>query len=426
MTVADSHQSKMGLAAAAHGAGRAAEAKRLLEEILASSPAYGPALNSLGLIALGEGNLPAAVNLLERAAAADPKAAPVWLNLAEAHRAAQDPAEQIKALDQALAIDPYLVPALLRKAQALELLGSLGESAKLYKALLAVCPNDETISPALRDAITHGQALIDSQSELAMQAMLGPLEGVAKRFPDADMHRAHAYAEHLAGRRKVYSQQPVGGHFPYLPALEFFPRDCFPWLAELERHTPAIREELLSLWASDDPNFRPYVAYPPGTPVNQWTELNHSPRWSAWFFWENGVRNDSHCERCPRTAEVLEQLPLLDLPGKGPTAMFSILKPRTRIPPHTGSTNIRTTVHLPLVVPSGCRFRVGAQMREWQEGQAWAFDDTIEHEAWNDSESPRAILIVDCWNPLLTEPERHAVRAVTRPARGDRPPPFAL
>jgi len=92
--------------------------------------------------------------------------------------------------------------------------------------------------------------------------------------------------------------------------------------------------------------------------------------------------------------------------------MFSILAPRTRIPPHTGSNNVRTTAHLPLVVPDGCGFRVGAETRAWRVGTAWAFDDTIEHEAWNDSDEPRAIFIFHVWNPLLTAAERAAVRAV--------------
>jgi len=92
--------------------------------------------------------------------------------------------------------------------------------------------------------------------------------------------------------------------------------------------------------------------------------------------------------------------------------MFSILDPHTRIPPHTGSSNVRTTVHLPLVVPPGCGFRVGAQSRPFEPGKAWAFDDTIEHEAWNDSDRPRAILILDTWNPLLTEAERAAARII--------------
>ena len=83
--------------------------------------------------------------------------------------------------------------------------------------------------------------------------------------------------------------------------------------------------------------------------------------------------------------------------------MFSVLKPKTRIPPHTGAANFRLVVHLPLVLPAGCGFRVGGEQREWRLGEAWVFDDTIEHEAWNDSDQTRII---------LSEEERAAIRAV--------------
>jgi aspartyl/asparaginyl beta-hydroxylase (cupin superfamily) len=68
-------------------------------------------------------------------------------------------------------------------------------------------------------------------------------------------------------------------------------------------------------------------------------------------------------------------------------------------------------VHLPLVVPAGCAFRVGNETREWVPGKAWVFDDTIEHEAWNDSDQLRTVLIFDIWHPDLTEAERELVRA---------------
>jgi aspartyl/asparaginyl beta-hydroxylase (cupin superfamily) len=100
----------------------------------------------------------------------------------------------------------------------------------------------------------------------------------------------------------------------------------------------------------------------------------------------------------------------VDIAGVGPSCMFSILSPQTRIPPHTGVTNTRLVVHLPLVIPPGCGFRVGSETREWKEGEAWVFDDTIEHEAWNQSEVPRAILIFDTWYPYLTPAERDLVR----------------
>jgi aspartyl/asparaginyl beta-hydroxylase (cupin superfamily) len=91
--------------------------------------------------------------------------------------------------------------------------------------------------------------------------------------------------------------------------------------------------------------------------------------------------------------------------------MFSILDAKTRIPAHTGVNNTRLVVHLPLIVPPGCGFRVGAEQCEWQPGKAFVFDDTIEHEAWNNSDVPRAVLILDIWNPAVTAAEREMVRS---------------
>jgi aspartyl/asparaginyl beta-hydroxylase (cupin superfamily) len=154
----------------------------------------------------------------------------------------------------------------------------------------------------------------------------------------------------------------------------------------------------------------PSIDYPDELPLDQWAELNKSRRWSAFFLWRDGVRVDAHADRCPRTAGLLARAPTADVRGYAPTAFFSILDRKSHIPPHCGVTNARLIVHLPLVVPPNCRFRVGSQTREWREGEAWVFDDTIEHEAWNDSEIPRAILIFDTWHPALNAGEREMIR----------------
>ena len=394
----------------ARQAGRPAEAKALLEELVASEGS-GPAWNLLGLVHLDRGDVPAAIESLERAVATDPQPPAVWFNLASAHAAAGDHAAALDKLDQAIAREAYFLPALLAKGTALIKLGRRDEALDLYRGVLPGLPDDSAFPPAIRAGLEEARSLVAADAAQRSDAYLAALDRIAAEHPGADLRRARAFAEQRAGRRRVYLQQPTGGHFPYLPAIEFFDRELFPWLEALEAQTPAIRGELLSLWAEDDPSFRPYVAFDATTPVNQWAELNHSPRWSAWFLWENGERIDANCARCPATAAAVERVPLIDIPGKAPSVMFSILQPHTRIPAHTGSSNARTTVHLPLVVPEGCGFRVGAEVREWRVGEAWAFDDTIEHEAWNDSDQVRAILILDVWNPLLSEAERAAVRA---------------
>ena len=103
---------------------------------------------------------------------------------------------------------------------------------------------------------------------------------------------------------------------------------------------------------------------------------------------------------------------MAEQPGFAPTAMFSALEANTHIPAHTGSTNVRLLCHLPLVLPGPARFRVGNEVREWKLGQAWIFDDTIEHEAWNDADQLRVILIFDVWNPYLEPGERERVNAL--------------
>ena len=399
-------------AAQAWGEGRQEAAAELLQTLVDSDPGHVAALNTLGMIALNRGEGLRAVAWIERAAAAEPGSAPIWFNLFQAFDRAGDAEQGLASLDRALTVDPNFLPAILMKADLLERLGRPSESLALYRAIIASGPaTGDLPEPALR-SFERGLERVRTDDDRRATALEGPLAELHAAWPDADFDRANAYLEQRTGRRKVYAQEPVNGHFPYLPALEFFPRDHFPWLAALEAGTDEIRRELMALLDEGAAGFEPYVAFDPTLPANQWVELNHSRRWSAWFFWRDGERQDENCARCPAATALLESLPLLDLPGKGPTAMFSILEPHSRIPPHTGSSNVRTTVHLPLVVPPGCGLRVGSQTRPFEPGRAWAFDDTIEHEAWNDSDQPRAILILDCWNPLLTEAERAAVRII--------------
>jgi aspartyl/asparaginyl beta-hydroxylase (cupin superfamily) len=195
-------------------------------------------------------------------------------------------------------------------------------------------------------------------------------------------------------------------YYPFLPADEFFERDQFPWLPGLESRTSAIRDEALALLRNEAEAIRPYVRMEAGTPENIWSPLDNSLEWSACFLWEYGEKNDAVCALCPETAAALAAVPQNNVPGRAPSAFFSILRPRARIPPHTGVTNTRAIIHLPLVVPPDCGFRVGGETRAWEEGKAFAFDDTIEHEAWNKSDQIRIVLIFDVWNPHLTPAEQ--------------------
>ncbi|WP_442678180.1 aspartyl/asparaginyl beta-hydroxylase domain-containing protein [Sphingomonas sp. ASY06-1R] len=401
----------METARAAQRAGRLDEAVAILEAALSSLAPHPAALNQLGLCQLAAGRPLQAAAIFRDATALDPNAPPLWLNLADAHRRADARADEIAALDRALGIDPYLLPALLAKGAALEALGEADAAAKVYRGLLASYPDLSAMPDAVQGAVGRARDFVDQVNRRTADALMAATASTLAAYPDQNWRRANTYLAHLSGQRRIYPQQPVAGHFPFLPADEYFEDHLFPWLGALEQATDMIRGELLARWAEGADRPAPYVDFPEGAPVNQWADLNRSPRWGAYFLWRDGVPQAENLARCPGTAALLERLPILDLPGKGPTALFSILDAHTHIPPHTGSTNIRGTVHLPLVLPGQCRFRVGGETRDWQMNKAWVFDDTIEHEAWNDSDQPRAILIFDCWNPHLTAAERALVRA---------------
>jgi len=180
----------------------------------------------------------------------------------------------------------------------------------------------------------------------------------------------------------------------------------------LEAATPAIRVEFEALMAAEAAEAVPYIQYPNHVPLAQWRQLNRNRDWTAIHLLQNGQPVRANADRCPSTMQAISKLPQPNIRGASPNAMFSLLASRTRIPPHTGVANTRLVCHLPLIVPPNCAFRVGATTREWEVGKAFVFDDTIEHEAWNDSDELRVVLIVDLWPPALGAAERQAVAAV--------------
>jgi aspartate beta-hydroxylase len=371
-------------------------------------------LNAAGLEALGRGDARTAAALLARAAAADPASPLLWYNLSTAHSVTGDQAAEAAALDKALDCDPYFDHALLCKGRLLEAQGNSADALDHYRRLLAAADPNARQGPGFLAGLSHARTMVAAATDaLATRldtALQPALDGVAAD----DSQRFRHFIDAALGRRRIYHHQPLVLHYPYLPAEQYLARSHFPWLAALEAATPVIRAELQALLAAGDAGFAPYVAYPPGAPVNQWASLNHNEAWAAQFLIQHGIANDAIRSRCPQTAAVLDSLPLFDLEGRGPVAFFSLLKPHTQIPPHTGATNIRTIIHLPLIVPPGCEFRVGNETRPWVEGEAFAFDDTIEHEAWNHSDSVRAVLIIDTWNPHIPPVERDLLRAYVR------------
>ena len=123
----------------------------------------------------------------------------------------------------------------------------------------------------------------------------------------------------------------------------------------------------------------------------------------------NGVVVEGYASRCPLTMALAAGLDLPKLGHISPSLYFSVLEPGSRIAPHTGITNARVIAHLPLVVPNRFGFRVGGETREWEVGRAMVFDDMTTHEAWNEGDQTRVVLIADLWRPELSASERRGI-----------------
>ena len=398
-------------AAEAQRRGQQQEAIDTWARIVSLHPGHVVGLTHLGQAAYQQRDFEAARVAFQRAAAADGQSARQWINLALACQQLADPEGEASALFKALAVDPYDLLALVLRGSLQERLGRAAQAASSYGAAASVAPPLDQLPPDLRQAVIHARTYCGQYNRSLAAFLDQALEPELRACGTAALDRFRLSVDILVGRKQRFDAQPLRYFMPQLPVIEFFERSTFPWLDDIEAQWEAIRGEFLAVLSADQ-GFTPYIAYGADQPVAQWAELNHSPRWSAFHLMKEGARVEENAARCPITMAAWSQTPWPDQAGRTPVAMYSVLKPRTHIPSHVGARNCRLVTHLPLIVPSGCRFRVGNQTREWLPGKAWVFDDTIEHEAWNDSDQLRVVLIFDTWHPLLSPEERRMVTAL--------------
>lgn len=393
-------------AMAARQRGDAAAELGFLEEAVRSDPGNPVARNARGMRALADRDFALAAASFEAAHRADPQEPALLMNLATAHRALGDGPAERAALEAVEQIDRTHFTAQLRLAEWHERLGDPIVSAEYWRHVIDLAPPDDQLPPALVERLEHARTYVSAANADFAARLREGLEEERNTAGPSALRRFDACMAHMLGERRIYRNECSGLYYPFLPADEFFERRHFPWMVEVEARTDAIRAEFLALQSDASEAIRPYVRQEKGTPENKWTGLDNRLDWGACFLWEYGEPNGPVLDRCPETAKALAALPRNHIPGRAPTAFFSLLKPRTRIPAHTGVTNTRAIIHLPLIVPDGCGFRVGGETREWKVGEAFAFDDTIDHEAWNDSDELRVVLIFDVWNPHLSEEEQ--------------------
>jgi beta-hydroxylase len=187
--------------------------------------------------------------------------------------------------------------------------------------------------------------------------------------------------EHLFGAtcQQCFEEWVKRGDCPPPPRTGFIEAAQFPFVDLLEANWSAIRDEYSAIPAE---TFEPWVQ-----------RTMHGGGWSVFGMFALGRPIPRACELCPRTTAVLRQVTGLSMAG------FSRLAPRTRVQPHVGWAASMYRLHLALIVPPGCGLRVASETRQWQEGRCLVFDDTVEHEAWNDSDAPRGVLMLDFLRP---------------------------
>lgn len=347
-----------------------------------------------------------AERLFLAATAHDKAASALWRNVATARRAQRDDAGELQALNAAIDVDRRDFMGWLRKAELHQRIGEEAEALAAWSGVLQLAAQASDLPPEIDAALQVGRTFVSEAGARVAEAVETELAPLQETMDETQLRRSSAFVDLAIGRRRAFFNQCEGLYYPFLPADEYFDRRHFSWMSDIEAVTADIRRELESLLADPGDALRPYVRMDKGIPQNKWSGLDQSLDWSACFLWEYGEPNQPVLDRCPNTAMALAALPSAHIPRRSPSAFFSILKPHTRIPPHTGVTNTRAIVHLPLIVPPHCGFRVGGETREWHVGEAFAFDDTIEHEAWNDSDEFRAVLIFDVWNPHLSTIEQ--------------------
>lgn len=400
-------------AAQAANVGRWDEAERAWAEMRSIAPNNRNALWGLGFAALHAGDAERARSLLLTARMVAPQDKIVLMTLARACRDCKDTAGEAAAIAATLTVDPKFLPALLAQGALFERNGHPDAISAYTSALEAAPAREQDWPEELRPSLRRAKAAVERHKLSLFSALADKVSSLADGMSASERGRWREAASILAKMTAPYDPECHKLFVPRLAAQPFFERSQFAWVEALEAKTDVIRSELMRALEAKGEAFLPYVTLDRGGAAEEWKELNHSTRWSVFYLWLNGKADDDNIALCPETMKALASVDQAHITGACPNAMFSALAPRTHIPPHTGESNARLVVHLPLIVPENCgTLRVGFEEREWKVGEALIFDDSIEHEAWNKSDELRVVLLFDIWHPALSLKDREMVNAL--------------
>ncbi|TWW70606.1 Aspartyl/asparaginyl beta-hydroxylase [Takifugu flavidus] len=293
------------------------------------------------------------------------------------------------------------------------LLGDNKGAKRVYEEVLAVAPTDGF-------AKVHYGFILKSENRIA-ESIPYLKEGLESGEPGTDDGRFYFHlgdALQRVGDESAYHWYEVGhkhGHFASVWQRSLYNVNGLkaqPWwtpketgytdlVKALERNWKTIRDEALAGMDQKSGLFIP-----------EEENLREKGEWGQYTLWQQGKKLATSCQSVPKTCSLLERFPEATGCKRG-QIKFSVMQPGTHVWPHTGPTNCRLRMHLGLVIPKhGCRIRCTDQTREWQEGKVLIFDDSFEHEVWQEADSYRLIFIVDVWHPELTASQRQALSPI--------------
>ncbi len=392
------------------------EAERAYVAALDADPSHIEALTFVAARALAAGRVSDALQFYERLATLRPDDASVLTGLGQARLESGqlDAARAVLGAVLERVADAFV--ARFHLAQTYERAGDAHAALVHYFRAISDAQaqgrwlNDATTHVSMRGSVQRAMALVDKERLALYDGVLEPLR---QRFGASELRRVeHCLRIYLHMEPPPYQdarQRPSFLYFPSLLATPYLPKSSMPWLQALESSAPTIIEEMLHV-LDEQRGFEPFLRFHKLEEARSYLTGNDGKGgWNAYFFYRHGERYTENCEQCPRTAAALERAPLLRIRDHAPEICFSLLTPGSHILPHRGVTNTRIVVHLPLLIPENAALDVGGEQHVWKVGESVAFDDTYEHEAWNRSANNRVIVLMDAWNPHLTEAEREAV-----------------
>lgn len=395
--------------------GDLAGAEKIYEKILEAAPYHIRSLNALATRAIERGDNARAQSLLERALEVAPDRPILHENLGHIYSIRNEKERALACFGKAAALKPEYVYPWIYQAEILEALGRHDEAAFLFAKVSKMAPPPLIVAtdPAIRN---NKRPLvlkaIASFNKIMCQYLVDAMQDVIAEYGEPALQRIIECIKIKSGiAPATYQHALQHPDWLYIPGVKpnaFFDPTEFDWIENFQSHMPQIKNELLAL-LDGQAKLEPYVQIEGAGDKQQWTTLNHSTAWSSYHLLKAEGPITENCARCPDTMAALQHVPLVQIEQHAPEVFFSILQPGTHIPPHHGLGNYKLAVHLPLLIPDICKIRVGHETRDWLEGQCMIFDDSFQHEAWNESAQIRAVLIMEIWNPRLTEAERIGV-----------------